>query len=67
MAIIKDIEEKLQLKYRGKIVAIELESGDYFIGDSMLEAYKKASEKYPNKKFVFKRIGFSSTHFVGAI
>ena len=50
---------------KGKIVAIEPESGDYFIGNSELDAYTKASKRHPNKKFYFKRIGFKATHFVG--
>ncbi len=65
--IFQRVNERLSNMHKGKIIAIEVESGDYFIGDSELDAYKKAKEKYPNKKFVFKRIGFASTHFVGAL
>ncbi|HLC85247.1 MAG TPA: hypothetical protein VJH22_05635 [Candidatus Nanoarchaeia archaeon] len=53
-------------QYKGKIVAIDEESGDYFIGDDELEAYHKAHKKHPSNKFVFKRIGFKTTYFVGA-
>lgn len=61
------INKELLPKYKGKIIAIDTDSGSYFIGDSELEAYRNATKKYPNKKFVFKRIGFDSTHFVGAL
>lgn len=61
------ISKELLPKFKGKIVAIDIASGNYFIGDSELDAYKKAIKRYPNKKFVFKRIGFDSTHFVGAL
>ena len=61
--IFERINDNSDLK--GKIVAIEPESGDYFIGDSELDAYNKANKTHPNKKFYFKRIGFSATHFVG--
>ena len=61
------INKNLSSKYKGKIVAIDTDSGKYFIGDSELDAYNKAIKKYPDKKFVFKRIGFDSTHFVGAL
>ena len=60
------ISKELTGKYKGKIVAIDTASGSYFIGDSELDAYKKAIKKHPDKKFVFKRIGFGSTYFVGA-
>ena len=49
---------------KGKIVAIDIDSGDYFVGNSELEAYRKAIKKYPDKKFIFKRIGFVNTHFI---
>lgn len=61
------INKELLPKYKGKIVAIDADSGSYFIGDSELDAYKLAIKKYPNKQFIFKRIGFDYTHFVGAL
>lgn len=65
--IFERINKELLPRYKGKIVAIDADSGNYFIGDSELDAYKMAIKKYPNKQFVFKRIGFNSTHFVGAL
>ena len=65
--LFQQINKELMPKFKGKIIAIDANSGSYFIGNSELEAYKNAIKKYPNKKFVFKRIGFQSTHFVGAL
>lgn len=65
--IFKEINEELKPQYKGKIVAIDADSEDYFIGDSEIEAYEKAVKKHPNKQFIFKRIGFASTHFIGLI
>lgn len=65
--LFKKISEEMSPKFKGKIVAIDADSGSYFIGDSELDAYKKAIEKHPNKKFIFKRIGYNTTHFVGAL
>ena len=62
-----EINRKLLPKHKGKIVALDVDSGSYFIGDSELDAYKKAIKQSPNKQFVFKRVGFNSTHFVGAL
>lgn len=64
--IYEQIKAKVERDYKGKIIAIELESGDFFIGDSELEAFEKASKKYPGKVFVYKRVGFPTTHFVGS-
>ena len=65
--IFEKINKELSAKFKGKIVAIDRESGNYFIGSSEIDAYKKAVRQYPNKQFIYKRIGFDSTHFVGAI
>ena len=65
--IFDKINEELSSDYKGKIVAIDIDSGDYFIGDSAIRAYEEAIKKYPKKKFLFKRIGFSSTYVVGAL
>ncbi len=64
--IFQKINQTLAEKYKGKIVAIDAESGKYYIGDSELQAYDQALKQHPKKQFVFKRIGFESTYFVGA-
>lgn len=53
--------------HKGKIVAIELDTGDYFLGDDVQDAYEKAHKKYPSKEFYFKRVGFKAVYFIGAI
>lgn len=60
-AVYKKLQPKLK-KDKGKIVAIEIESGDYFIGDDELEAARKARSKFPDKIFVFFRIGYPVVH-----
>ncbi|MBI3303504.1 MAG: hypothetical protein HYZ72_15680 [Deltaproteobacteria bacterium] len=52
----------LEPAYHGQIVAIEVESGDYFIGKSVTEAAKKARAKHPQKLFYFVKIGFPAVH-----
>lgn len=54
----KKIPEELEGDYRGKFVAIEVDSGDYFVGDTIIEADEKAKEKYPDKIFYLGGIGF---------
>lgn len=65
--IFSKINEELSKKYKGKMMAIDTDTKEYFIGDSALDAYKKAIKKYPNKQFVFKRIGFKTAYFAGAV
>ncbi len=51
----KDLFQKLDAQLRetyfGKFVAIDADSGEYFIGDTTMEADKKARAKYPGKVF----------------
>lgn len=64
--IFKKVSEELERDYRGKFVAIEVDSGDYFIGDTGVEASKKAREKYPTKVFFQGKIGYrASVSFKG--
>ena len=56
------VKEKLEPEQRGKIVAIEVESGDYFLGGSVIEAGKKARKKHPNKLFYFVKVGFPAVN-----
>ena len=56
------LKDRLEPAYHGQIVAIEVESGDYFLGKSVAEAAKKARAKHPQKFFYFVRIGFPAVH-----
>jgi hypothetical protein len=56
------IRSKLEPEHKGEIAAIEPESGDYFLGKSVIEAIDKAREKYPDKVFHVVRIGFPALH-----
>ncbi|MEK6901229.1 MAG: hypothetical protein AABX37_02720 [Nanoarchaeota archaeon] len=51
----------------GKIVAIDPESGDYFVGETIIDAYEKGVQKHPHCKFFFKRIGAKTAFVVGKI
>lgn len=55
----------LEPKDRGKFVIIEVESGDYFVADSMIDALSKAKEKYPNKVFHTIKVGFDGIFKMG--
>jgi len=65
--VFEKVNKELLPVHKGEIVAIDPDTGEYFLGYSEIDAYKRAVKKFPNKKFVFRRIGFNSTYFVGAI
>lgn len=52
-----EIRDKLEPKMNNKFVAIEVDSGDYFIGKDAIEANTKARKKYPESVFFLVRIG----------
>jgi len=55
--IFRSFEEKLKPQYVGRLVAVEIESGDYFLGRTGSEAVAEAKKKYPNKIFYLARVG----------
>ncbi|MBM3239143.1 hypothetical protein FJZ31_22850 [Candidatus Poribacteria bacterium] len=58
----RKLRNKLEPEYRGQIVAIEIDSEDYFLGASFVEAVKKAKKKYPDKLFYFVKVGFPAVN-----
>ncbi len=48
----------LEPAHIGEFVAIEVESGDYFVGPTLGAALAKASKKYPDKRFHIVRVGY---------
>ena len=56
--IFEAISEQLEKEHFGKAIVIDVETGDYFIGKTGIEATKKAREKYPNKVFFLGKIGY---------
>ena len=56
-----------QLKgLEGNIVAIEVDSGDFFVGKNAIEAFKEGKKKYPHKQFFFKRVGAKTAYHIGS-
>jgi len=60
--IYEAIKDKLEPEHKGELVAIEVETGDYFLGQSVIEAIEKGREKYPNTVFHVIRIGYPVVH-----
>jgi hypothetical protein len=55
--IYETIKGSLESRCKGRIVAIEVASGDHFVGKTVLEAANNARGKYPDKQFHFFRLG----------
>lgn len=56
--------KRISEKQKGKIVAIEVESADYFIAETVLQAGMAGRKKHPDKQFYFVRIGYPAVHSI---
>jgi hypothetical protein len=52
------LDPELRETHRGQFIVIEVDSGDYFIGETAIEANHKARTKHPGKVFFLSRIGY---------
>lgn len=62
----RKFKEKYEPSQNGKFLAIEIESEGEFLGDSSVEAVEKAKEKYPQKIFYIKKIGFPAAEVISS-
>lgn len=58
------LSHKLEKTHKGKYVAIDVETEEYFLGKSPEEALEKAAKKFPNKIFHLIRIGYQGVYQV---
>ena len=56
--IYQKISKHIEKKRSGDFVAIEVESGKYFLGQTQMEAIEKAKKRFPQKVFYLMKIGF---------
>ena len=58
-AIYGQLLSQLLADHRGQVIAIEPESTDYFLGETLDSASEKALARYPDRLFGFFRIDAS--------
>ncbi|MFQ6061960.1 MAG: hypothetical protein ACE5J9_02130 [Methanosarcinales archaeon] len=56
------LKNKLEPTHKDEIVAIDVDTGEYFLGKNTIEAVKKGRKKYPNKVFYTVKIGHKAVH-----
>ncbi len=62
----EQLKERLETEHRGRFVAIDPESGDYFLGDTDTQAALAALKAIPGGRFFIRRIGYEVTHRLGS-
>jgi len=61
----RDILPKMTLEDQGKVVAIEIESGDYEVDRNEVAAGQRLRARHPDALFWFRRVGSSYLHRFG--
>jgi hypothetical protein len=56
----QQLKGTLEACCRGQFVAIEVDSGDYFLGPTPLEAIKGGKSRYPEKSFHVMKVGYKA-------
>jgi len=56
------IKKKLESEFKGKYIALDYSSKQYWLGDTATEALSKARDEFPKKLFYLLQVG-SSTPF----
>ena len=56
--VYQKISKQIEKDYSGDFVAIEVESGEYFLGQTQVEAIEKAKKHFPTKIFYLMKVGF---------
>jgi len=61
------LQNELESQHRDRFVAIEPESGEYFLGDTFDEAVKSARTKYPSRLSHTIRVGHGAAFHIGGL
>jgi len=60
--ILESLPADVERAHRGKFVAIDVESEEYFIGDTAIKATKQAQVHHPQQVFFLGRIGYRTAY-----
>ena len=63
----EQLQAALEPQHRNRFIAIEPESGDYFLGDTFDEAVKSAQAKHPTRLSHTIRIGHRAAFHLGGM
>lgn len=60
--IFEVLSQELAGSHFGKFIAIDADSGEYFLGETGIEATRKAQKKFPGKVFFLGRLGYRTAY-----
>ena len=62
----RQIREAVEAENPGKIVAIDVETGDYVLAETAINAARRLRLQQPNAEVWFVRVGSPALHHIGA-
>jgi len=65
--IYERIKNQYEPNYKGKFLAIDIDSEEVFLGNTSSEALEKAREVHSNKVFYVVKIGFSAADILARL
>jgi hypothetical protein len=61
----RDIQPKVEAGNKGRVVAIDIETGAYELGDDVISTSDRLLARHPNAQIWFIRIGYPALHRIG--
>ena len=61
----REIRSQVEPTYRGKVAAIDIDSGDYVIADNALTASERLLTQHPDAEIWCVRVGSRALHHIG--
>ena len=59
------IRRQVEADHHGKIVAIDVDSGDYAVAESVVAAWERLIPRHPDGGFWFVRVGYPAVYHLG--
>lgn len=61
----REIRERVEPEFDGKLLAVDVTTGEYALGDTDEEAFSQVEAKNPDGRFHLLRVGRPAAHRVG--
>lgn len=61
----RDIRPHVEAGSKGKIVAIDIETGAYELGEDILTSSDRLLARFPDAQIWFERVGYPAVHRIG--
>ena len=61
----RDIRQQVEADHHGEIVAIDVDSGNWAIGENVTTAWERLVSQHPDGGFWFVRVGYPAVYHLG--